>query len=235
MTDQPRRCDFCGGPYRPGPGLLATCSRCGHQFRSYDGDPIAFHEQDYRKSFRRRQDEFDVDGRPNDKFHSARGWIVRRRIRLVRKLLRPTDHCLDIGAGAGTFARAVLPRVASVECTELDPNLIAESERLGFRTFRGDFAAMTFEQTYDVVFAWHVLEHVADAMSFVDKARQLASRLIVFEVPVRRRCPSEFDGHYHYFNELSLSLAVGQPSIVWLRDGVQKPALCVAAKANPEH
>ena len=60
----------------------------------------------------------------------------------VLGFLDETYACLDIGAGAGTFALALDGEVGSVECTELTPALVTECERLGFKTYEEDFLKM---------------------------------------------------------------------------------------------
>jgi rubredoxin len=225
-------CHACDHPYDPPEGLLHRCPRCGHGFRPFEGDPIAFHATEYRKSFRRDTREIDEHGRPTPLFHRMRKGIVRKRVRLVKPYLRATDHCLDIGAGAGTFCTEIRKRVASIECTELDENLAAESRRLGFPTRTGDFLAMDFDAPFDVVFAWHVLEHVEDARAFVERAMRLARRHVIIEVPWKRRVPEAFDGHYHYFNETSLRLVLREPRVIDMREGVQAPALFAVARGG---
>ena len=161
------RCHACGYPYELSAELL-TCLQCGHGYRPFTGDPIEYHAQHYRKDsrFHRTQGEFDALGRPTKRFHEARKWIVKKREQLVRELLRREQLCLDIGAGAGTFAAQVAPRVRSVECLEVDPALVAECQLLGFKTYENDFLNQRFDRPYDVVFAWHVLEHIPNAIAF---------------------------------------------------------------------
>lgn len=226
-------CPCCGTEYQRD-GLLLRCCRCGHGFREYDGDPIEYHAHSYRKDprFHRHSGEFDDSGSPTTEFHKARKKIVARRLKLARKYIKSSDVCLDIGSGAGTFAHKLQSKVASVDCLELDPTLVAESRRLGHTTFTEDFLKSEFSHQYDVVFAWHVLEHVPDIMSFARKAMQLAKRHLIFEVPVNRRVPEEFDGHYHYFSETSLRLTFGAPRVVEVVEGVQSPALLAIVDAR---
>jgi hypothetical protein len=222
-------CHACGHPYARETELLV---RCGHGFREFDGDPIAYHADLYRKQIQRVDNEMDAEGRPTAAFHKARKKIVKGRVAMIRKLLSRDDECLDVGAGAGTFAREVERRISSIECTELDDRLADECERLGFTTHRGDFMSLEFDRSFDIVFAWHVVEHVIDTRAFVSKAQSLARKYLILEVPVDRRCPKDFDGHYHYFSETSLRLVCGEPTVVSVKDGVQPPALQVVTRGT---
>ena len=227
-------CHACGQAYARESELLYRCSRCGHGFREFDGDPIAYHADLYRRDsrFHRHSDEIDAEGRPTAAFHKARKKIVKNRVAMIRKFLARGDECLDVGSGAGTFAKEVERRVGSVECTELDDRLAAESERLGFKTHRGDFMSLEFARSFDVVFAWHVVEHVIDTRAFVSKAQALARRYLILEVPVDRPCPEAFDGHYHYFSETSLRLVCGDPTVICVQEGVQRPALAIVTHGS---
>lgn len=234
MTTLPTNCHACDFPYEKQQPNFFVCPRCGHGFRTFDGDAIAFHAEEYRKTFRRDPKEIDAQGRPTALFHKKRKAIVRKRAALIRKYLSPGDTCLDIGAGAGTFCREIQKRVSTIECTELDENLAEESRRLGFPTRTGDFLEMEFSGPFDIVFAWHVLEHVEDARAFVKKAASLARKYVIVEIPWKRRVPEGFDGHFHYFSEPSLRLVLREPRVVEVREGVQAPALLAVARGEAQ-
>lgn len=225
-------CHCCDYNYIREDALL-FCSRCGHRFRDFEGDPIAYHANQYRRDIRfwRNKTEFDEAGRPTKAFHKARAQIVKKRWKKIRSYLQPEDVCLDVGSGAGTFARQIQRHVSRVDCLELDPVLIEESQRMGFHTLHSDFLSSDFTREYDVVFAWHVLEHVPDPVPFAQRALSLANKYVIFEVPVNRRVPEQFDGHYHYFSEVSFRLVFGAPRVIAMEDGVQKPALLAVVDA----
>ena len=144
-------CHVCEYPYEYDSVSLFVCPRCGHGFRTFDGDPLHYHMSEYRSLFRRNQNEFDADGKPNKLFHKSRRGIVRKRKALVKKYLDKNDHCLDIGSGGGTFCKEIMKFVKSLECIELNHQLVEECRRLGFVTYSNDFIRHEFNKTYDTV------------------------------------------------------------------------------------
>ena len=91
---------------------------------------------------------------------------------------------MDIGAGAGTFASHLKDLVTEIECTELSQCLIDESRNLGFKTYDEDFLKIDFDRKYDMVSAWHVLEHVDNPEAFLAKTKELSNRYVVIEIPL---------------------------------------------------
>jgi SAM-dependent methyltransferase len=226
-------CSICEGTLNK-VGLLDVCSSCGHGFREYEGDIIEYHSKDYRKMFNRTSNEFDANGKVTKKFHDARKEIVTKRYTLVEKYLGKNKSVLDIGSGAGTFAQIIKPISGNIECLELDPALIDESRRLGFKTYDSDFESHEFKQKYDVIFAWHVLEHIINIDEFVLKCKELANDYIIIEVPSKRRAKNPFDGHVHYFNEKSLEMLFKNHEIelIEMKEGVQAPAIFAVFKVK---
>lgn len=97
------------------------------------------------------------------------------------RLVRPGDAVLDVGCGAGAFA----PFVAHGRYTGLDDNYPAAGLERDIRNEALAAHAAGHAGAYDVVCAFHVLEHVADPGSF---ARELAhcirpGGLLVIAVP----------------------------------------------------
>jgi len=215
-------------------GIIRYCGRCGHVFRLFDGDPIQYHALEYRsdRRFQRTEHEFDENGAPTEHFHSARQKIVEDRWNAIQQYISQDDSCLDIGAGGGTFAKQLDEHVKNIDCTEVNPRLAAECKRLGFNTSKGDFLEMTFSKKYDIVFAWHVLEHIPDAAQFIEKASRLARKLFILEIPINRAIPEKFDGHYHHFTNVSLRLMLREPNIISVMHGVQAPALLAIVRPS---
>ena len=222
------KCHICAARYRQTSGIF-QCPQCQHVHRKYAGDNIQYHRDSYRKqkAHHRAKKEFDK-GAVTPVFHAARKNICERRMEVVQPLVQPQSSCLDVGAGAGTFANMLQPLVKRIDCTELSPPLIAECQRLGFRTYTTDFLGMPNDWgQYDIAFAWHVLEHVEDAYGFVRKMIGFTNRYCIIEVPCNRKIRKAYDGHVHHFcrNSLKILLENCGLHIINMTDGIQSPAI----------
>ncbi len=233
------KCHCCGTEYYQLYKNTFECNSCGHIHRNYTGDSIEYHKNQYRQIERRDRSEINEKGEIQDLFHEKRKDICNKRLDFVRKYLNKDFTYLDIGAGAGTYAKTISSYVGTLECTELDKSLIAECERLGFHVYDVDFLNMKSDTAYDIVSAWHVLEHVENIDAFIKKCSKITKKYCIIEVPLLRSLsgqgrvrklldPSigEYDGHAHYFSKNSFELAVGKHfSILEIKEGVQSPAL----------
>tara|TARA_R110000824_G_scaffold9415_4_gene42103 strand:+ start:8205 stop:8882 length:678 start_codon:yes stop_codon:yes gene_type:complete len=210
-----------------GKPIVYACGECGHNFSKYAGDAIEYHKEFYRKNPRHQRVKGEFrGGKVTQKFHRARRRIVSGRMVLVSKYLKKNYSCLDVGAGAGTFAHKIKDKVNDVECTELDPSLISECKRLGFKSYSGDFSNLHFDKKFDIVFAWHVLEHVRNVKPFLDNMRDISRRLFILEIPVTN-LRRKFDGHFHKFTHKSLEMCLNSSGfkIIETKSGIQKPAI----------
>jgi len=223
------------------------CNICGHVFIDYKYDNTNFHAEMFREREgydRKDEEEIDKYGKVTELFHEARKEIVSKRNGYIKQYLKKDYECLDVVAGAGTFAKEIEQDIKKIECTELTPSLIEECERLGFKTYKDDFSLIDFERRYDIVFAWHVLEHVVDVKKFKEKIEKVIGKYAIIEVPLlialngqgRRRNlkkPNDgnFDGHSHYFTKRSfIYLFENEFEILELKEGVQSPALFAVLK-----
>jgi 2-polyprenyl-3-methyl-5-hydroxy-6-metoxy-1,4-benzoquinol methylase len=224
-------CPICHDKTTPKERSSFFCHACSHTYRPFNGDASKFHAEQYRNlsTSQRVKREFSSAGKVSQAFHDARSNIVNKRRKAVLKFLRDNDKCLDIGSGAGTFAREVINDVESVTCLELDQRLVEESERLGFETLQTDFLETDIEgELFDHVFAWHVLEHVDNVHEFLRKCCSISRNKVFIEVPTRRRVTKHFDGHIHYFSPNSLrklaQLASADFEVESIAEGIQSPA-----------
>jgi 2-polyprenyl-3-methyl-5-hydroxy-6-metoxy-1,4-benzoquinol methylase len=218
-------CHVCDEPYTKHTHYY-ECSSCTHRYQDPECNPTEFHRKQYRQITRRTRGEFDANHKVTSKFHDSRRWIVNKRYEIIQSLLDKNQLVLDIGAGAGTFANRIKNSVRDIHCIELDPDLIKECRRLGFKTFNSDFLDMPDERRYHIVCAWHVLEHVNDIYTFIEHAYRMCNQYLVFEIPSERKIPDKFNGHVHYFSRQSLTHFLNTLNIKYeILEGVQKPAL----------
>jgi SAM-dependent methyltransferase len=100
----------------------------------------------------------------------------------LRPYLTPTTRLLDVGAGPGTITVDFAALVAQVTATEIDEGALSLSRSLA--TERGltnldfsieDVHALTFpDDTFDVVHAHQVLQHVGDPVQALREMRRVA-------------------------------------------------------------
>lgn len=232
-------CHCCPGKYVKIFNNTFTCPACNHVFRAYKGDELEYHKNQYRNIERREESEISLNGRVQPVFHEKRRNICEKRIHYTSRYLTKDLKCLDVGAGAGTFANTLRDYVENIECTELDSSLITECERLGFKVYKDSFFHIDFKNKYDIVSAWHVLEHVEDIRSFLKKCKEITEKYCIIEVPLLRSLSGRgrvrrladpasgvYDGHAHYFTKDSFTrIASEYFDILEIKEGVQSPAL----------
>jgi SAM-dependent methyltransferase len=233
------KCHCCNEEYTRLSENVYQCGSCAHIHRVYSGDSVEYHQNQYRNIERRDQKEISESGEIQPLFHEKRKQMCEKRMSFVQYYITDKDRCLDVGAGAGTFANLLRDEVNEVSCTELSPMLIRELKKLNFDVYEKDFLSMEVDKKFDVVSAWHVLEHVEDIESFMKKTYELSNRYVIIEVPLlaalngqgRKRKLTDpkdevYDGHTHYFSEQSFrKLTEKDFNIVALKEGVQSPAL----------
>jgi SAM-dependent methyltransferase len=94
--------------------------------------------------------------------------------RRLRWLLRtgPADTMVEAGAAGGYFLAAARDAGIDAEGVELSASAAAFARnRLGVPVQVGPFESTTLPHPYDVVCAFHVLEHVEDPATFLEAAR----------------------------------------------------------------
>jgi 2-polyprenyl-3-methyl-5-hydroxy-6-metoxy-1,4-benzoquinol methylase len=158
------------------------CTECGFVFTS-PRPTETYIDRFYKERYRRFYEGTD---------HLDESYIVKRRwrdladlrLRRYERWLRRDMRIFDIGCGAGLFlAHAREQLGASVRGIEPDPVLGSYArDHLALDITNETFKDVSVEPTYDVVAAFHVVEHVHDLERFFATARGMLSddgRLII--------------------------------------------------------
>ena len=92
---------------------------------------------------------------------------------------------LDIGCGDGSFALAMLKDGWKVSATEIDPNTVDRLRAGGVDAKLSHVAeAEGFDQRFDAITTWHVMEHVEHPRQVVEWARSQLAPGGIFQVTV---------------------------------------------------
>lgn len=171
-------CDGCGAAARALYGaaeepalhpIQVRCDACGLVFATPRLTPAALEEL-YRTYFSELATH-----------HEDEGDARRRRAGIARLLgeiaaLEPGRRLLDVGAGSGDLLAAARDRGYDAAGVELSAEGVERARaRHGLETVLGG----TFEEAplagaaFDVVVAWHVVEHVFDLGAFVRRAHEV--------------------------------------------------------------
>jgi SAM-dependent methyltransferase len=180
-VDAERTCPGCGSPSDEVvyslPTPILRCSSCGLIFEAAGGDTAHLYNDDY----------FHGSGYTN---YPAR---ERQWHREARTRLRWIKRCgagrrlLEVGCAAGFFLDEA--RRDGFEClgVELASGMAAYGrEKLGLSVIEGEFEEVSLPaDSFDVICAWHVLEHVSDPYAFLTKVEQVLAPdgILALEVP----------------------------------------------------
>lgn len=106
--------------------------------------------------------------------HSYADYHLNSRAEMLRLLPDDIRTLLDVGGGGGNFARAfVAERGGKATLLEANPRAVALARAHGLEVLEGDFQSLPVTEHYDGVALLDVLEHLADPLAALLKARQV--------------------------------------------------------------
>ncbi len=203
---------------------ILRCRLCGHFLATHSVDPAALYGGDYvssnygddqgiRKSFERimtlKPEQSDNVGRVKRVIQFAQNHFG------VGSKNKPRT-ILDVGSGLGVFLARV--KKAGWDGTALDPDPRSVNHArdiVGVKAVLGDFMAVKNLGRFNAVTFNRVLEHVADPVAMLKKAKEnVSSRGFVYaEVPDGEGAYTEGPGreeffidHLHVFSAASLAI-----------------------------
>jgi SAM-dependent methyltransferase len=167
-------CPVCADPdgddFTLGGAGLRTCAGCGTVYSQRYADPEAVYVDGYYTD----ESGFGIDVR-HPRFQAFLADVNAARASLLVSLLGSSGRLLDVGCGTGDFMVAMRDRgwdVAGVDPIE-ESGEIARSRGLDVRTAMLADAGLA-QGEWDVVSAFHVLEHVPDGPAFLRELRSWA-------------------------------------------------------------
>lgn len=111
----------------------------------------------------------------------------RQRLREISNYVDPPVRLLDVGSGKGRFVANAVRYGWQAQGVEPSAGQVyASQQRYGIEVFAGELAQANFPDTsFDVVTAWHVLEHIDDPQALVTEIYRILrpGGLFVCEVP----------------------------------------------------
>lgn len=161
----------------PLPIRLSLCPRCGFIFYRdvFDFEEVArLYSKENRFEYNRKKTEArggNEEQRRQLRFFDA--WMPWEDIRSI----------LNVGAGDFTLEDELLDRFPDKSFAALDPSYGSETYRKQVRVHRTMMEQFKPEHPFDLVFAIHILEHVSDLRSFMEKLSVLTRRWLYVEVP----------------------------------------------------
>lgn len=117
---------------------------------------------------RHSKNEFDKIKQGNINVGKNRGALINKNI-----IKGNCKSVLEIGSGVGLVGSYVRKNKPSVKYkgVELDKEAFLKSQELGLNTYNGDFTIMqNFDELFDVIMLWEVIEHLQDLKQFIDLA-----------------------------------------------------------------
>jgi ubiquinone/menaquinone biosynthesis C-methylase UbiE len=155
---------------------ICECESCGYMFdnpRPTVKELIAFYSQPTK------YDSWLSEER-------ARDLLWKRRLRQLLRIRKP-GSLLDVGAGIGQFLDLARPHFAKVCGTEVsDSAVVIAREKYGLDLLHGEVDRIDFGSTqFDNITLFHVLEHVPNPRSMVEKCARLLVKggVLVIAVP----------------------------------------------------
>ena len=161
---------------------ISRCAKCGLIFSEKHGkdfDPRILYEEYYRNEIA-------------DRFNIVAECIVRLfrffRAFKIFTVYPGAKSALDIGSGRGFFLYYLKKFYGYRKAvgTQISENAVEFSRnRLGLEIYDKDLLELSFDNTFDIVTMWHVLEHIAEPEIYIEKIYTLLNKngKLVIEVP----------------------------------------------------
>lgn len=194
MTHSLDRCPTCGEresrDFAFGAQRLHRCLQCDTVYAAEYADPSEVYTDGYLFG----ETDFGIDVR-HPRFQAYLARVGDQRAALLERVHGKPGSLLDVGCGTGEFAAAASRREWKVQGVEPEQSGAEMTRGRGIDVHTGPLETSGLpERSYDVVTAFHVLEHVPDSRAFLETLARWArpGGYVAVEMPnfrsmVRRR------------------------------------------------
>jgi 2-polyprenyl-3-methyl-5-hydroxy-6-metoxy-1,4-benzoquinol methylase len=132
-------------------------------------------------------------------------WADRQSAHIMGISYQPSGRLLDVGCGVGAFLSAMSDLGWTAEGLDTDPRVVESCRRNGVHAQVGTLEEANFpSESFDVVTASHVIEHIYDPVAFLAEVR----RVLKVGGQVRLRTPNSDSSSLRRFRENWLGLEV---------------------------
>ncbi|MEO6131964.1 MAG: class I SAM-dependent methyltransferase [Saprospiraceae bacterium] len=193
-------CTFCGQQVSPSGKLIPSLDEKDKSYtylffpccQYYKQDPFLTHEV-ISKLYEKEYGHFHKKAL----FKILSDRVTKQRARRFNKLIRNHD-ILEIGSSTGEFLNACrtfgAKSLKGVEISEFASNIAREKFKLDIT--HSTFEDFNSDKKYDVIFMFHVIEHVKDPVAVIAKCSSLLNKggTLIMETPNWDSFESQFYG-----------------------------------------
>ncbi len=129
-------------------------------------------------------------------YQTIKGYSLKKKVKLIKKLNHGSGKLLDIGAGTGDFLVAANKKDWQVFGVEVNENARSLAKKKSI-LLESKIDSYT-NQKFDVVTMWHVLEHISDYRDVLQKCHALLNKngVLVIAVPNYKSYDAQYYKNY---------------------------------------